>query len=338
VLEPNISAWRRQVCGDLTSAFDFTSPDTSYPLLPAPTPVTCVSNVTPTPPSPQVIPVPESGTNLSRPRPYRSNAFSFADCPNHRLGITITNAGTASAHFAIYANAFRTDGPWQYDVPASGSVTDYFSVSAGGRYDLTCYGPHWFHLRFAGSLNTNCNLLNVVASLNPDGSSFLLALQNATPAPVTFTITNTAAPGPALSYTVPPGYQVTNTLSGAVDSAGSYSFAAVASTDPTFLRQFSGGTDTAGLQLGTNAPPVSTNTPPVTNNPPPVISVPAISLSGGSVTLTYPAWAAAYSLESATNLYSGAWTAINPAAVTNGDDVTVTVPATASPLYFRLRP
>ena len=28
---PNISAWRRQVCGDLTSAFDFAHPNTNYP-------------------------------------------------------------------------------------------------------------------------------------------------------------------------------------------------------------------------------------------------------------------------------------------------------------------
>ena len=35
VVEPNISAWRRQVCGDLTAAFDFTTAETSLPALPA---------------------------------------------------------------------------------------------------------------------------------------------------------------------------------------------------------------------------------------------------------------------------------------------------------------
>ncbi|GAA3049789.1 hypothetical protein GCM10020000_33020 [Streptomyces olivoverticillatus] len=34
VREPNISAWRRAVCGDLTSCFDFTRPDYSVPSLP----------------------------------------------------------------------------------------------------------------------------------------------------------------------------------------------------------------------------------------------------------------------------------------------------------------
>src|ERR1017187_454483 len=175
VQEPNITAWRRQVCGDLTSAFDFTLADTNYPFLPPVVPVICTANVTPTPPVPQIVPTQEPGTNLSRPRPYRINAFSFADCATSRLGITMTNAGTASAHFSIYANAYRSDGPWQYDVPAGSSVTDYFSVSAnGGRYDLTCYGPHRFHQRFAGDINANCNLLNVSASLDPGGGSFTL--------------------------------------------------------------------------------------------------------------------------------------------------------------------
>lgn len=31
---PNISAWRRAICGDLTSAFDFNTRDMTWPLLP----------------------------------------------------------------------------------------------------------------------------------------------------------------------------------------------------------------------------------------------------------------------------------------------------------------
>jgi len=34
VREDNISAWRRSICGDLTSCFDFASPDPTIPLLP----------------------------------------------------------------------------------------------------------------------------------------------------------------------------------------------------------------------------------------------------------------------------------------------------------------
>src|SRR5439155_5398391 len=41
VLEPNISPWRRLICGDLTSAFDFKNPNTNFPSLPSVTGVNC---------------------------------------------------------------------------------------------------------------------------------------------------------------------------------------------------------------------------------------------------------------------------------------------------------
>jgi hypothetical protein len=281
----------------------------------------------------------EAGTNLHRGRPYRSNAFSFADCTNRLLGITMTNAGIASAHFAIYANAFRTDGPWQYDVPAGGSVTDYFSVSStGGRYDYTCYGPHRFHQRFAGSINADCSQLNVQASPDPDGSGFILAMANASTVPVTFTFTNAAQPGVGFSYTVQPGHLVTNRFGGAFNGDGTYNFTASASTDPTFLRQFEGDFDNIALQFTTNALAVVTNPPPVATNPPPVLPVLSISSARANFTLSYPVWAASYTLQSSTNLAPDSWTPVSVVPVTNADNVLLTLPVTASPIYYRMLP
>jgi len=67
-----LSAWRRSVVDDLTSALNFKAPDTSIPNLPATIPAVaqiiqqCVSNLggfTPyTVPTPQVSPTQESGT------------------------------------------------------------------------------------------------------------------------------------------------------------------------------------------------------------------------------------------------------------------------------------
>ena len=117
VQEPNISAWRRQVCGDLTSAFDFAHPDTSYPSLPNADMVWTNSIppynlvIAPAPPVPQTAPVQEAGTKLSMPLPYQPDASAWTDCGASRLYVTMMNAGTASAHFSIYANAYRTDGP-----------------------------------------------------------------------------------------------------------------------------------------------------------------------------------------------------------------------------------
>jgi phospholipase C len=69
---PNLSAWRRATVGDMTSAFNFSKPDTSVPVLPTLNAADinlingCVSALTGTTsypiPSPQILPTQESGT------------------------------------------------------------------------------------------------------------------------------------------------------------------------------------------------------------------------------------------------------------------------------------
>ena len=116
VREPNISAWRRRVCGDLTSAFDFAHPNTNYPVLMGDAPLSCGFGTTPAPPAQQTMPAQEAGTLRARPLPYQPNAIAVTDCGAGTLTIILTNSGSASAHFAIYATHYRTDGPWSYDV------------------------------------------------------------------------------------------------------------------------------------------------------------------------------------------------------------------------------
>jgi phospholipase C len=78
---PNISPWRRAVTGDMLAAFDFASPDFSWPVLPAlPSAAEvdaafkdqCAKNPAPAPPPAlaQVFPAQEPGTRPSRALPY----------------------------------------------------------------------------------------------------------------------------------------------------------------------------------------------------------------------------------------------------------------------------
>ncbi|MDL5466819.1 phospholipase C, phosphocholine-specific, partial [Enterobacter hormaechei] len=77
---PNISAWRRSVCGDLTSAFNFRRPDAGWPSLPdtsgyvAATDRQCGSSPVPTIPTTQSMPKQEPGTRPSRALPYEFHA------------------------------------------------------------------------------------------------------------------------------------------------------------------------------------------------------------------------------------------------------------------------
>ena len=260
VPEPNINAWRRQVCGDLTSAFNFANPDTNYPGLPTTTAINCSFGIEPSVPSPQTVPVQEPGILPGRPLPYQPNATSATDCGAGQFWIAMTNAGAESVQFAIYPNAYRTDGPWHYDVGANNSVSDDFSVvSSDGRYDLTCYGPNGFQRRFAGNINSNCNQVEVIASIDPSAGGITLALQNLTDTTVVFTVTNGYPTGGPWTYAVPATSTLTNAFPVVANNYGWYDLTATASNDPLFLRRFAGHVETDGKDfLFTVAPNVQT--------------------------------------------------------------------------------
>jgi phospholipase C len=242
VIETNISAWRRNVCGDLTSAFDFAHPNTNFPSLPSVFPVDCPSSIDPPVPSQQVPPVQEPGSAQARQLPYQLTASSYSDCLLGRFYITMTNAGTATAHLAIYPNAFRSDGPWQYDVSPGTGLTDYFSAAlfGSGKYDLTAYGPGGFQRRFAGNLNTLCDQIEASSTIDSNAGTVTIDLRNSTGSAVSFTVT-------ANAYLVggPWNYQVAanDSLSArflVATNGNWYDLTATTSVDGSFLRRFAG--------------------------------------------------------------------------------------------------
>jgi phospholipase C len=363
VQEPNISAWRRQVCGDLTSAFDFAHPDTSYPVLPNVTPVSG-SPVNPTVPSPQTVPVQEAGTKLSMPLPYQPNANASTDCGAGRFYIVMTNAGAASVHFAIYPNAYRTDGPWQYDVGPQNSTGDSFAVTggAGGRYDFSCYGPNGFVRRFAGSLGLDCNQLEVTSGIDTNAGSITLALQNSTATNVNFAIADGYGLTGPWTNSVPPGNIGTNTFFAIASNSGWYDLTVTADGDARFMRRLTGYIETGlpGL-TATNAPdaniwdiwlpppvivppPALTNSPPVTNLLASISPIPPNSpltlyatCYDTNFVLVFPAWASNCIIESSANLRPGSWAPVNVRSNIIGNYIVVGVPFSPSNQFFRLR-
>ena len=359
VPEPNISAWRRQVCGDLTSAFDFAHPDTSYPALPNVTPVSG-SPVTPAVPSPQTPPVQEPGTRPAMPLPYQPNANATTDCGAHQFNIALTNAGSASVHFAIYANANRTDGPWQYDVAPYSLINDSFTVTNnnGLPYDFTAYGPNGFLRRFAGNLGLDCNQLEVTSSIDTNAGSITLTLQNSTATSVNFTITDGYGLTGPWTNSVPPGGLGTNVFFALTNNGGWYDLAVTADGDPQFLRQLGGHIETGfPTPTATNSPNVTiwTVIPPVTNSPP-VINLPPFTLPatinpspatnilqvfgvpyGTNFMVIYPNWASNCAIDFRTNLSQGSWVPVSAPSNILGNYIVVPVPFKTSTGFFRLR-
>jgi phospholipase C len=228
VAEPNISPWRRAVCGDLTSTLDFTGGG-GFPALPVPVPTSGPRPTYPTPPSSQTYPQHELGVRPSRPLPYIIEASGRVAAD--RFWIDFRNDGRAGAHFYVHANAFRTDGPWRYTVSSNATVSDYWAAG-GGPYDLIVSGPNGFVRRFSGNRTTSSNA--VTLRYAPAEDRVYLKMSNNDTKPCTFTVRTDNRSGGPWTYTVSPG---TSTEDYFTTVQGWYDLTVTA---PDFLRRFAG--------------------------------------------------------------------------------------------------
>jgi phospholipase C len=265
---PLISAWRRSVCGDLTSALDFGSPIYGLPALPRPgAPIAvkaCESLPSPAPQDSQR-PRQEPGTRPARAVPYQPNAWISgftSEGETMRLALTFTNEGDQAkkhAHFAVYPNAHRAGGPFQVSVAPLGTESDVFDIGRGfgdGRYDFTVVGPNRFLRRMTGNARGPGNELEAVAFYALDPSIDRLAvwfeLTNRSAARALFTITANAYREPSASWTreLLPGERTSMPFDQLGHASGWYDFSITANLDASWSRRFTG-------HLETGAPSVS---------------------------------------------------------------------------------
>ena len=366
VQETNISAWRRQLCGDLTSVFDFAHPDFSLPNLPVTLLLDC-SGTSVSPPVTQSMPVQESGVRPACPLPYQPDARCFTDCSNH-LYVTLTNAGAASAHFVLSANAYRNPELWQRDVLPGGSVTDTFIQpnGANGRYDFTCYGPNGFQRRFAGNLNQDCGRIEITSQIDPIAECITLGLLNPAATAGSFTLTNNFTPDSPLVFNLSPASS-TNCTFFTQTNQNWYDLTVTSGADASFLRHLVGHIENGAfsftqlpaivgnpLLISTNTPPVSTNSPAgptnsITNvvnqliiqnhsvSPGTNLLMLSIGAFATNYALVYPGWASNYVLEFNSSLTTTGWIQPAAAAIIISNFNVIILPETNAAGYFRLR-
>jgi phospholipase C len=155
VHEPNISPWRRAVCGDLTAAFDFSHKDTEPVTLPStdgyqPPDRDRHPDYVPTPPASPALPKQERGERPTRPLAYVPLVDGSADPAAGTFTLTFASGAKAGAAFLV-TSGNRTDGPWTYTTEAGKSVADTWnSAYSNGSYDLTVHGPNGFLRAFKG--------------------------------------------------------------------------------------------------------------------------------------------------------------------------------------------
>lgn len=153
VVIPGISPWHRAVCGDMLSAFDFSSPNAPAPALPdakgsAGRVADAKGRPRPVPPAePQKL-FQEQGSRLSRALPYVLQAGVMRQ--NGSLLLSFRNDGSAGAVFHVYDRTHLERIPRRYTVEAGRTLTDRWQIASSDPYDLWVLGPNGFVREFAG--------------------------------------------------------------------------------------------------------------------------------------------------------------------------------------------
>jgi phospholipase C len=177
VYERNISPWRRAVCGDLTSVFNFKNPNHDPVALPstdAYLPSAGELSGAVNPPDIKVakdnvifgVPTQEKGVRPARALPYELNVQGLVNASAGSIELTFVNTGKAGAVFQVRSSV-AADPVRNYTVEAGKQLSG--SWQASGQYDLTVFGPNGFLRHFKGSMGAGAAAIAVVAEYDHRG-------------------------------------------------------------------------------------------------------------------------------------------------------------------------
>jgi phospholipase C len=233
VHEPNISPWRRAVCGDLTSAFDFKAPNRkAAPARLPPTAETAaraagLPHVRPPTPAEPAPPVQAAGVRPSRALPYALEASLAGD------RLAFANQGRTGAVFHVYELTDLAAVPRRYTVAAGKTL-----IAPGGR-DLWVLGPNGFHRRFRGHGGPT------VTAHQDRAGALTLSFHNPTARPMAVAV----APNAYVKACLPqrlrlkPGATAKKTWA-LGKSGGWYDLAVTVAGDADFLQRYAGRVET----------------------------------------------------------------------------------------------
>lgn len=248
VAEPNISAWRRAVSGDLTSALDFKHPNEArnWAPLPATAPTAGRAAALPNrphaaPPVDPSLPVQAQGVRRSRALPYALDVAAAVD--DGAVTLTFKNYGAAAAVLHVYDRQHRDHVPRRYTVGAGDTLTGVWPTApAGAPHDLWILGPNGFHRHITG---VGADALVAAFGMDAARGEIALTLHNPSKharvieiAPLAYADTLAAR-----QFTLVPGQSVTARWALAA-TAGWYDLALRIPAEPEYLRRFAGRLET----------------------------------------------------------------------------------------------
>lgn len=192
VHEPNISAWRRAVCGDLTSAFNFVDPNgEALPSLPATSRHAAdglrqrqeqLPQVPLPSPAHQRLPHQRRLARPSRALPYQLHVEASVAAEQRRVTLNLFNTGEQGAVFHVYDRRDLAQIPRRFTVEAGKAVSDDWHTE--NEYHLWLLGPNGFHRELRGALSRP----QPEVRLRPTGRNLLLQLNNPAPEAITVTL------------------------------------------------------------------------------------------------------------------------------------------------------
>ncbi len=253
VYEPNISPWRRAICGDLTSMFDFKTPDLVWPnnLLDT-THFISKTNATKELPNPtnipnrQLLPKQEKGVRPARALPYHFLVNGKANLTDEKFYITFINLGTVGAGFIVY-DMSNNSSPKYYTLDKMKRVMESWDrVSLiNETYEFNVHGPNGFFRKFRGKITTKLNekyaLPNIYLSYFKN--NLLLNLINSGLKPCTFKIVDNSYGEPVQFCKVNSRTQAKKIIK-ISKNANWYDISISVDTDDAFYNQFAGHVET----------------------------------------------------------------------------------------------
>ena len=201
VQEPNISPFRRAMCGDLTSAFNFVDPNTeALPPLPELSRSEAdairqaqerMQQVAVPPEATQRAPQQARGMRPSRALPYELHAQAAADPAAYAIQLRFRNSGAVGVVFHVYDRLHLDRVPRRYSVEAGKELAGTWDLKAdNGKYDLWVLGPNGFHRHFTGDTAAIAAdgkpRPEVTAAYDRQARTLVLTLANPGAAPCTF--------------------------------------------------------------------------------------------------------------------------------------------------------
>ncbi|MDP5280850.1 phospholipase C, phosphocholine-specific [Sphingomonas sp. DG1-23] len=156
VREPNISAWRRAVCGDLTSCFDFARPDHRNFLKKLPETralserASILKEVRPDLPPAPAAPIQEAGLRRRRATPYALEAY-LAEAAGEPMLHLVNDSADRAAVFHLYCRDRLDADPARHTVGAGERMLVPLGQEEASALDLFLLGPNGFHRSFGGA-------------------------------------------------------------------------------------------------------------------------------------------------------------------------------------------